>query len=107
MRGRVFGEIPGYPEGRVFDSRAELADAGVHKPLIAGISGSVRDGADSIVLSGGYEDDLDFGDVIVYTGHGGRDQETGRQIANQTRLISALRCRGRWHPVCWTIIEYQ
>jgi putative restriction endonuclease len=34
-------------------------------------------------LSGGYEDDLDNGDEIVYTGHGGRDPETNKQIADQ------------------------
>jgi putative restriction endonuclease len=55
----------------------------VHRPPVAGISGSEREGADSIVLSGGYEDEQDFGDEIVYTGHGSRDQETGRQIADQ------------------------
>jgi putative restriction endonuclease len=81
--GRVFSYIPGYPEGSRFESRAELSEAGVHRPTVAGISGSEREGADSIVLSGGYEDDQDFGDVIVYTGHGGRDPETGRQVADQ------------------------
>lgn len=39
----------------------------------AGISGSGEEGADSVVVSGGYEDDEDYGDVIVYTGHGGND----------------------------------
>jgi hypothetical protein len=38
----------------------------------------------SIVLSGGYVDDLDEGDLIVYTGEGGRDPGTGRQIADQS-----------------------
>ena len=56
----------------------------MHRPLIAGISGSEREGADSIVLSGGYEDDEDLGDEIVYTGHGGRDQDSGRQIVHQS-----------------------
>jgi len=37
----------------------------------------------SIVLSGGYVDDEDMGDVIIYTGEGGRDSNTGRQIADQ------------------------
>jgi putative restriction endonuclease len=55
----------------------------VHRPLIAGISGSEKEGADSIVLSGGYEDDEDLGDEIVYTGHGGRDSESGKQVAHQ------------------------
>mgnify|MGYP001248602579 CR=1 FL=1 len=38
----------------------------------------------SIVLSGGYVDDQDLGDEIIYTGEGGRDADTGRQIADQT-----------------------
>ena len=83
MAKRVFGEIHGYPEGTYFESRAELSRAGVHRPLQAGISGSAYEGADSIVLSGGYEDDRDNGFEIIYTGHGGRDPETGEQVADQ------------------------
>ena len=83
MLDRTFGQIPGYPEGSTFDSRAELSEAGVHRPLMAGISGNPRDGADSIVLSGGYEDDRDLGDEIVYTGQGGRDPRTGAQVSDQ------------------------
>ena len=80
---RSFGEIQGVEPGKQFSSRAELAAAGVHRPLVAGISGSQSEGADSIVISGGYEDDEDCGDVIVYTGHGGNDPNTGRQIGDQ------------------------
>ncbi|BEI33728.1 YDG/SRA domain-containing protein [Polynucleobacter sp. HIN5] len=82
MADRIFGEIQGIPAGTTFQSRKEAASAGVHKPLQAGISGSKDDGADSIVISGGYEDDSDSGDVIIYTGEGGQN-ENGRQIANQ------------------------
>jgi len=39
--------------------------------------------ADSIVLSGGYEDDQDLGDTIIYTGEGGRDSKTKKQVADQ------------------------
>jgi putative restriction endonuclease len=84
---RIFGPIPGIAEGAVFASRAELSEAGVHRPLQGGISGSGNEGADSIVLSGGYEDDQDLGDEVIYTGHGGRDPETGRQIADQTLTV--------------------
>jgi putative restriction endonuclease len=80
---RHFGEIPGVVVGATFADRAELAAAGVHKPLQAGISGGGLEGADSIVLSGGYEDDEDRGDEIVYTGHGGNDPQTGRQVRDQ------------------------
>ena len=83
MPGPVFGHIQGYPVGSRFESRAELADAGVHRHRQAGISGSASEGADSVVLSGGYQDDQDFGDLIIYTGYGGRDPETKRQIHDQ------------------------
>ena len=39
---------------------------------MAGIHGG-PDGAYSIALSGGYEDDIDMGDCFTYTGEGGRD----------------------------------
>lgn len=80
---RLFGAIPGVAVGAIFENRLALSAAGVHRPLMAGISGSALDGADSIVLNGGYEDDEDSGEVIIYTGHGGNDQETGAQIADQ------------------------
>jgi putative restriction endonuclease len=45
----VFGEIHGYPEGSVFDSREALRAAGLHRHGQAGISGAVEDGADAIM----------------------------------------------------------
>ena len=86
--GRVFGEIPGYPAGSLFDDRPSLSGSRVHRPRQAGISGGGKEGADSIVVSGGYEDDEDYGNLIIYTGHGGNDSSTGRQVADQT-LLSA------------------
>lgn len=83
MAGRIFGDIPGYPPGSLFEDRLELREAGVHRPPQAGISGNQAEGADSIVLSGGYEDDEDHGDVIIYTGQGGRDALTGIQTHDQ------------------------
>ena len=73
---RTFGAIAGIEAGAIFPSRAALSAARVHPPTMAGISGTAGEGADSIVLSGGYEDDADHGDVIIYTGHGGNDPET-------------------------------
>ena len=91
---RTFGHIPGYPEGSCFGTRAELSQTGLHRPRIAGISGRGRSGANSVVLAGGYEDTEDCGDEILYTGHGGRDPETERQVAHQTltRGNLALAC---------------
>ena len=55
----------------------------MHREIQAGIAG-YADGApaESIVLSGGYPDDIDQGDVIVYTGQGGQVQASGRQFKN-------------------------
>lgn len=80
----AIGEIVGVAPGTTFASRRELYDAGVHRQLQAGIVGSATTGAESIVLSGGYVDDEDYGSEVIYTGHGGRDPLTGRQIADQT-----------------------
>jgi putative restriction endonuclease len=56
-----------------------LHDAGVHGGVQQGIGG----GGNSIALSGGYVDDIDENDFIIYTGQGGRDPNTNHQIADQ------------------------
>jgi putative restriction endonuclease len=88
----LIGEITGVSAGTTFPDRRSLHEAGIHRPLQAGIAGAAKAGAESIVLSGGYVDDEDFGDEILYTGHGGRDQLSGRQNADQkfTRQNQAL-----------------
>jgi len=78
-----FGEITDVPEGSTFLNYQALNDSGIHRQRIAGISYLTNTGADSIVISGGYEDDQDFGDEIIYTGQGGRD-DSGKQNADQT-----------------------
>jgi putative restriction endonuclease len=81
---RGFGEVPGVPEGTTFENRRALAARQVHRANQAGITGTAANGAESIVVSGGYEDDKDEGNRIVYTGHGGRDPNSGRQVADQS-----------------------
>ncbi len=54
-----------------------------HRNWGAGIDGNSKEGTAAIVLSGGYEDDLDLGEEIIYTGAGGNDSNTGKQIKNQ------------------------
>ena len=77
------GEINGIHVGHHFDSRQALCDAGVHRMTQNGIAGyGGNQPAESIVLSGGYPDDIDRGDVIVYTGQGGQVQASGRQFKN-------------------------
>ena len=74
---RHFGEIKSVDVGTEFASRAELAASGIHRPTQAGISGSSTGGADSIVVSGGYEDDEDHGDYLIYGGQAGFDLSGG------------------------------
>jgi putative restriction endonuclease len=81
---RMFGEFEEYPPGSIWVTRKQIAAAGVHRPPMNGISGTAAEGADSIVISGGYEDDLDLGKEIIYTGTGGFDSSTRKQIADQT-----------------------
>lgn len=81
---RRFGSIPGVRIGDTFDDRKALSRSGIHRPLQAGISGSATDGADSIVVSGGYVDDQDFGDRIIYTGHGGNDPKRRQRPQHET-----------------------
>ena len=79
----IFGHIEGVSVGQVFSSRKELGDAGVHAPTMSGIWGREEEGSCSIVLSGGYEDDIDRLDFILYTGQGGQDVPGGKQVKDQ------------------------
>jgi putative restriction endonuclease len=63
--------------------RKEVMRAGLHDNWVPGISGAPGIGADCIVLNRGYVDDEDHGDWILYTGAGGNDSSTKRQIADQ------------------------
>ncbi|GJQ82081.1 hypothetical protein Trydic_g6953 [Trypoxylus dichotomus] len=67
------GPIPGIEVGTCWKFRFQVSEAGIHRPLVAGIHGRESSYAYSIVLSGGYEDDIDNGDEFYYTGSGGRD----------------------------------
>lgn len=86
---RIVGNMPGVFIGDVFFFRMELCVIGLHGQAQAGIdyvpSSQSSNGepiATSIIVSGGYEDDEDGGDVIVYTGHGGQDKNS-RQVVHQ------------------------
>ncbi len=81
---KYFGTPPSVHIGQQFVDRKDLRDAGVHPPLMNGIHGTAKEGADSIVLSGGYAHDADFGDFILYSGEGGQDLQSKVQIADQS-----------------------
>jgi putative restriction endonuclease len=78
-----FGHPEGVCAGDFFPDRKAAADAGVHRPLQAGICGAATSGCESIVLSGGYEDDSDDGFEILYTGAGGNNPNNRQQTTDQ------------------------
>ncbi|CAI5950387.1 unnamed protein product [Closterium sp. NIES-64] len=63
----------GVEVGETWASRLECRQWGAHLPHVAGIAGQSHHGAQSVALSGGYEDDEDNGEWFLYTGSGGRD----------------------------------
>lgn len=79
-----FGHFNEFPVGTIFKGRKLLKHLGLHFHIQNGISYTVDDAADAIVLSGGYIDDEDRGDSIVYTGMGGRSTDGRCQIQDQT-----------------------
>eukprot|EP00088_Acartia_fossae_P020781 TRINITY_DN2230_c0_g1_i1.p1 TRINITY_DN2230_c0_g1~~TRINITY_DN2230_c0_g1_i1.p1 ORF type:complete len:698 (+),score=216.45 TRINITY_DN2230_c0_g1_i1:39-2132(+) len=85
-----FGPIPGIEVGMCWQYRIQVSEEGIHRPHVAGISGSAKSkdkslrGCQSIVLSGGYEDDVDSGDSFLYTGSGGRDLSGNKRTAAQS-----------------------
>lgn len=80
----VFGNPKNIEEGTVYPSRGALIEDNLHRSTMKGIDGNGNDGAAAIVLSGGYEDDYDNGNEILYTGEGGNDLSTGKQVAHQS-----------------------
>ena len=64
--------------------RIQVSEEGVHRPPVAGIAGKAKEGCQSIVLSGGYEDDEDNGEYFTYTGSGGRDLTGNKRTAGQS-----------------------
>jgi len=79
-----FGPIPGVPVGSRWKYRVQASEAGVHRPHVSGMHGRDSEGAYSIVLAGGYEDDTDDGEEFTYTGSGGRDLSGNKRTAEQS-----------------------
>lgn len=69
---KTYGSIPGIGVGTWWETRQGCSIDAIHAPWVGGISGG-RQGAHSVALSGGYDDDVDLGYAFTYTGSGGRD----------------------------------
>lgn len=72
-----FGPIPaendpvrkqGVLVGELWTDRLACRQWGAHLPHVAGIAGQSNYGAQSVALSGGYQDDEDHGEWFLYTG---------------------------------------
>ncbi|RDB21933.1 E3 ubiquitin-protein ligase UHRF1 [Hypsizygus marmoreus] len=84
-----FRSIPGIPVGTVLRDRKECSKVGLHGPPVAGIWGTPELGAFSIVASGGYEDDRDEGEVLIYTGTGGQiDSYKGNNVQTKDQTFN-------------------
>ena len=53
------GPIPGIEVGTQWLFRMQVSEAGIHRPPVGGIAGTEKEGCQSLVISGGYEDDVD------------------------------------------------
>ncbi|KAL6186243.1 hypothetical protein ACLB2K_042364 [Fragaria x ananassa] len=71
--------------GRTWENRLECVQWGVHRAPVAGICGQSNHGAQSIVLSGGYEDDEDHGEC------GGKDlggnKRTNKEHSSDQKFV--------------------
>ena len=61
-----------------------MSESGIHRPHVAGLHGRENEGAYSIVLSGGYDEDTDDGEEFTYSGSGGRDLSGNKRTAKQS-----------------------
>ncbi|KAL2525517.1 Histone-lysine N-methyltransferase [Abeliophyllum distichum] len=89
--GKQFlGEVPGVQVGDEFQYRVELAIVGIHCSYQTGIDSMNHNGlvvATSIVASGGYADDMENGDVLMYSGQGGN--ATGKDNEPQDQKLES------------------
>ncbi|KAL7188449.1 hypothetical protein ACSBR1_038327 [Camellia fascicularis] len=86
---QIIGLVPGVDVGDEFQYRVELALVGIHCLYQAGIDYMKHGGmiiATSIVASGGYVDDLDNPDVLIYSGHGGNITGRDKQQPEDQKL---------------------
>lgn len=89
MRKRI-GAVPGVEIGDIFFFRFELCMVGIHAQSMGGIDSMVvKDDLEevpvavSIVSSEGYDDDVEDGDVLIYSGQSGNFGKKDKQGSDQ------------------------
>ncbi|EIW86679.1 hypothetical protein CONPUDRAFT_115281 [Coniophora puteana RWD-64-598 SS2] len=81
---KTYGHISGVEVGTWWETRQACSQAAIHAPWVGGIAVG-KDGAYSVALSGGYDDDVDDGYAFTYTGSGGRDLKGTKQAPKNLR----------------------
>ncbi|KAH0460390.1 hypothetical protein IEQ34_011053 [Dendrobium chrysotoxum] len=82
----IMGHVHGVEVGDEFHYRVELSLIGLHRLFQGGIDSMKQNRmlvAVSIVASGGYEDDVDGSDVLIYSGSGGISAGGDKQPGDQ------------------------
>lgn len=84
MASIFFGTPVGAREEQCFASKAALIESELHRFTVHGVDGNVNEGASAILIVGANKDDEDWGDYIIYTGHGGNAPKTKKQVEDQS-----------------------
>jgi euchromatic histone-lysine N-methyltransferase len=83
---KILGSVPGVEVGDKFHYRIELNIIGLHRQIQGGIDYVKHKNkilATSIVASGGYYDELDDTNVLIYTGQGGNVMSSDKDPEDQ------------------------
>lgn len=86
---QIVGVVPGVEVGDEFHYRIELCIVGLHRQSQGGID-YLKQGntviATSVVASGAYADNIDTGEVLIYTGQGGNNSGAEKKQAEDQKL---------------------
>ncbi|MBA0588245.1 hypothetical protein Gorai_001357 [Gossypium raimondii] len=85
--------------GECWEDRLECRQWGAHLPHVAGIAGQSNYGAQSVALSGGYEDDEDHGEWFLYTGRSHKEKRSSYAPEKGVRYDGVYRIEKCWRKV--------
>lgn len=103
---KMIGPVPGVEIGDIFFYRIEMNILGLHAQIMSGIdylpaTHVGKDGslAVSIISSGGYENDEDDTDILVYTGQGGnsryKDNHDQKLVKGNLALMNSAKMKNQ------------
>ncbi|KAG6470588.1 hypothetical protein ZIOFF_071662 [Zingiber officinale] len=91
--------------GETWEDRMECRQWGAHFPHVAGIAGQSDYGAQSVALSGGYEDDEDHGEWFLYTGRSHKEKRSSYAPETGVRYDGIYRIEKCWRKIGVQILE--